>query len=100
MSKTIKSHMPNLDDTVTLTAKGRAMVGPPACSLCGRPTDLSHFLVAHGPLLKGASKTKRTRVRNIMARFHRRLEEAGFDEVQAHNIVRILAEELRKAGLT
>ena len=70
------------------------------CSICGRPADLGHILTAHGPLQKGATKTKRTRVRNIMAKFHRRLEEAGFDEVQAHNIVRILAEELRKAGLT
>lgn len=63
------------------------------------PTGIAHMMVAHGPHDSGASKWKRTRVRNILAKFHRRLEAAGFDEVQSHHIVSILTEELRKAGL-
>lgn len=74
------------------------------CALCGvtwgkdDPRGLAHLLVAHGPLV-GASPRKRKRVRAALPAIHRRLEEAGFDEVQAHQVVRIMAEELRKAGL-
>jgi hypothetical protein len=73
------------------------------CALCGvRHQDagsaLVHKLVAHGPLV-GASPRKRKRVRALLPQFHRRLEAVGFGEVEAHIIIRLLAEELRNAGL-
>lgn len=73
------------------------------CALCGaRHQDagsaLVHKLVAHGPLA-GASPRKRKRVRALLPQLHRRLEEAGFGEVEAHIVIRLLAEELRKAGI-
>lgn len=75
-------------------------VKAPTCPICGRPQDIGHMLLAHGPLAKGAKIGKRKRVRAVLPRLHRRLEEAGYDEVQAHNIIGLLADELRKAGLT
>ena len=74
-----------------------------SCALCGvRHQDASsalvHKLVAHGPLA-GASPRKRKRVRALLPEFGNRLERAGFNEVDAHIIIRLLAEELRKAGM-
>ncbi len=74
-----------------------------SCALCGdRHKDagsaLVHKLVAHGPLV-GASSRKRKRVRALLPKFGNRLERAGFGEVEAHIIIRLLAEELRNAGL-
>ncbi|KKM98464.1 hypothetical protein LCGC14_1157700 [marine sediment metagenome] len=74
-----------------------------SCALCGaRHQDagsaLVHKLVAHGPLV-GASPRKRKRVRTLLPRFGNSLERAGFGEVEAHIILRLLAEELRNAGL-
>ena len=70
------------------------------CPLCGRRHEgveaFAHILVAHGPLK--SQKRPRARVRSALPRIHRRLEEQGYDEVQAHLIVRLVAEELRKAG--
>jgi hypothetical protein len=57
-----------------------------------------HKLVAHGPLA-GASPRKRRRVRALLPKFGNRLERAGFNEVDAHIIIRLLAEDLRNAGL-
>jgi hypothetical protein len=65
------------------------------------------LLMKDGPLA-GASPRKRKRVRALgrrtadlsaLSQFHRRLERAGFNEVDAHIIIRLLAEELRNAGL-
>ena len=74
-----------------------------SCALCGaRHQDASsalvHKLLAHGPLA-GASPRKRKRVRALLPQFGNRLERAGFGEVEAHIIIRLLAEELRKAGI-
>ncbi len=74
-----------------------------SCALCGdRHKDpgsaLVHMLVAHGPLV-GASSRKRKRVRALLPKFGNSLERAGFCEVDAHIAMRILAEELRNAGL-
>ncbi|MEK7848030.1 MAG: hypothetical protein AAB270_03815 [Chloroflexota bacterium] len=73
------------------------------CALCGRvhenPSErLAHFLVGHGPLNTGATPRKRHRARAALPKIHRRLEEMGFDEVQAHRILAAVAEELRKMG--
>jgi hypothetical protein len=57
-----------------------------------------HKLLAHGPLA-GSSPKKRRRVRALLPQFHRRLEGAGFGEAEAHIIIQLLAEELRKAGI-
>ncbi|HLB13220.1 MAG TPA: hypothetical protein VJO15_09705 [Dehalococcoidia bacterium] len=59
---------------------------------------LAHMLVGHGPL-PGASPRKRKRVKAFLPAIHSALERAGFGEVQAHQITRLVAEELRKAGL-
>ena len=73
------------------------------CALCGARHDdparaLGHLLIAHGPL-DAASPRKRKRVRAKLPLLHRRLEEAGFSEVQAHIIIRLVAEEFRKTGI-
>ena len=57
------------------------------------------MLVAHGPLAAGVKPAKRKKVRAMLPQLHRRLEESGYNEIQAHNIITLLAEELRKAGL-
>lgn len=57
---------------------------------------MAHGLLA-APIHRGR---KRKRARPISsARRHRRLEEAGFGEVAAHIIIRLLAEKLRQAGM-
>ena len=73
------------------------------CALCGaRHEDparaLGHLLIAHGPL-DAASPRKRKRVRAKLPELHRRLEEAGFSEAQAHIIIRLVGEEFRKVGI-
>ena len=73
------------------------------CAMCRvRHQDagsaLVHMLVAHGPLA-GASPRKRRRVRALLPKFGNSLERAGFCEADAHIALRILAEELRKAGI-
>ncbi len=77
--------------------------GVPPCALCGvqhqdAGSALVHKLVAHEPLA-GASPRNRKRVRALLPWFHSRLEQAGFDELQAHLAIQLLAEELRKAGI-
>ncbi len=75
-----------------------------SCALCGvRHQDansaLVHKLVAHGPL-KGRLPRKKKRIAaSLLAKFHSRLEQAGFDELQSHQAIQILAEELCEAGI-
>jgi len=76
----------------------------PRCALCGDTLTsdleaLAHRLVAH-PAVEPSRRRKILRVRNALARIHRRLEEMGLDEVRAHQVVQALTEELRKAGIT
>lgn len=73
------------------------------CGLCGTKFEdevkaLAHKLVAHGPL-GAASPQKRRRVRAKLPRLHRRLEQVGFGEAEAHLIVGVVAEEFRKEGM-
>ena len=67
------------------------------CGLCGAQLDeskaLAHMLVAHGPLAR-----RRHRRKDWEVRLHRRLETLGFGEDQAHLIVRVVTEELRRLG--
>ena len=42
---------------------------------------------------------RRTADLSALPQFGNRLERAGFNEVDAHIIIRLLAEELRKAGM-
>ena len=76
---------------------------PHRCQLCGEILEegkaLGHLLVAHGPLQDVSIGRKRKRARAKLPQVHRRLEEAGFSEAQAHLIVRVVSEELRKAGI-
>ena len=73
------------------------------CRLCGELLEegqtLAHLLVAHGPLQDAGSGRRRKRIRAKLPQIHRRLEEMGFSESQAHLIVRAVAEELRQAGM-
>jgi hypothetical protein len=47
------------------------------------------------------SRRKRvTRARKALAVIHRRLEAMGLSELQSHQVIGALAEELRKAGIT
>lgn len=76
----------------------------PPCPMCGETQDnpvdrLAHMLMAHGPLANGVKPRKRKKMKAMLPQLHRRLEEAGFDEGQAHRIITLLAEELRTAGL-
>jgi len=76
----------------------------PTCGVCGASFDtnldhLAHSLVAH-PAVEPSRRRKITRVRNALARIHVRLELMGLSEVQSHQVVQALAEELRKAGIT
>jgi len=84
------------------TAKRRKPKPDGRCELCGNEHEgvasLAHMLVGHGPLA-GASPRKRKRVKAVLPAIHSALERAGFDEVQAHQVTRLVAEELRKAGL-
>lgn len=59
---------------------------------------LVHILVAHGPLA-AASPQKRRRVKARLPRLHRRLEEMGFGEAEAHKILQAVQEELRRTGV-
>ncbi|MDP2954408.1 MAG: hypothetical protein Q8O76_13975 [Chloroflexota bacterium] len=74
----------------------------PKCPICHQDKEgleaTMHMLVGHGPLAN-ASVYKRRRVRAKLSRVHRRLELAGFSEGQAHQIVAIVAEELRGTGV-
>ena len=74
------------------------------CPLCGDTFQdasqaLAHRLVAH-PAEEPSRRKRIRRARRALARVHRRLEGMGLDEVQAHQVVQALAEELRKAGIT
>ncbi len=72
------------------------------CDLCGKKHEgvsgLGHMLLGHGPL-PGASRAKRTKVRETLPAIHSELEKAGYSEMQAHQITRLVSEVLRKAGL-
>lgn len=73
------------------------------CLLCGAEHEsgvscLVHMLVAHGPLT-AASPQKRRRVRARLPRLHRRLEEMGFGEADAHKVIQAVQEELRRTGV-
>lgn len=74
----------------------------PTCAICGQKLDpqtaLVHFLVAHGPLVQKDVR-RRKRIRRRLPQLHRRLEERGFSEDQAHIIIQIVGEELRKVGM-
>jgi len=84
------------------TAKRKNAKAAGRCELCGNEHEgvakLAHMLVGHGPLA-GASPRKRKRVKAVLPAIHSALERAGFGEVQAHQVTRLVAEELRKAGL-
>jgi len=76
----------------------------PPCSLCGDTFEndaqaLAHRLVAH-PAEEPSRRKRVRRARKALARIHRRLEGVGLDEVQSHQVVQALAEELRRAGIT
>ena len=70
----------------------------PVCKKTLGEDAVAHILVGHGPLVPDAKK--RMKARKMLSRLHRRLEERGFSEIDAHLIVRMVAEELRKLGLT
>ena len=77
---------------------------PRPCSLCGATFKedaqaLAHRLVAH-PAEDPSRRKRVRRARRALARIHRRLEGMGLDEVQSHQVVQALAEELRRAGIT
>ena len=77
---------------------------PSPCPVCGVTFDnetlaLGHRLVAH-PVVDPTRRKRVTRARKALAVIHRRLEEMGLSELQAHQVIRALAEELRKAGIT
>lgn len=72
----------------------------PTCAVCGEKlepeTAIGHILLAHGPV---KDKRRRRRVRGRLPQIHRRLEEKGFSESDAHIIVQVVGEEFRKAGM-
>ena len=70
----------------------------PVCKKTLGEDAVAHILVGHGPLVPDAKKRMKTK--KMLPRLHCRLEERGFSEVDAHLIVRMVAEELRKLGLT
>ena len=79
-------------------------VKPTPCPICGTTFDtdsqvFAHKLVAH-PAVDPSRRKRVRRARRALARIHRRLEELGLDEVQAHQVVQAIAEELRRAGIT
>lgn len=74
------------------------------CPICGQtfeePTQaFAHKLVAH-PAEDPSRRKRVRRARKALARIHRRLEEMGLDEIQAHQVTQAIAEEFRRAGLT
>lgn len=76
---------------------------PAPCPVCGATVEnetlaLAHRLVAH-PAQEPSRRKRVRRARRALGRVHRRLEEMGLDEVQAHQVTQALAQELRKAGL-
>ena len=87
--------------------KGGAMakkLSPTPCPVCGAtfeddPQALAHRLVAH-PAEDPSRRKRVRRARRALARVHRRLEAMGLDEIQAHQVVQAIAEELRRAGIT
>ncbi|MBI4294650.1 MAG: hypothetical protein HY669_00610 [Chloroflexi bacterium] len=76
---------------------------PKKCALCGKELQgiaaVAHMLVAHGPPVPASRRKRRAKVVAMLPRLHRRLEEMGFAEEQAHRILRVVAEELRKLGM-
>lgn len=74
------------------------------CQICNNPfpeTDpsgLIHMLVAHGPLEHGETPGRRRRTRAAIPKIFRRLEALGYSEQQVHQVVQVVAEELRKIG--
>lgn len=71
------------------------------CALCGATFEdearaFAHRLVAHGPL---KPDRRRRRVRKTLPGLHRRLEEKGFSEAEAHVIIGVVTEEFRKEGM-
>lgn len=76
---------------------------PKECPLCGIKLNgvqaIGHMLVAHGPPVPASRKKRRAKVVAMLPQLHRRLEEMGFAEDQAHRILQAVAEELRKLGM-
>jgi len=74
------------------------------CPLCDATFEtelqaLTHRLVAH--TAEDPSRRKRVRrARSALPRILRRLEGMGLSELEAHQVVQALAEELRRAGIT
>ncbi len=73
---------------------------PKLCSICGEKATLGHALLAHGPLATGATPRKRRKVRSVLPELFRRLEKAGFSEVDASRIDYIVTKLLKEKGLT
>ncbi len=71
-----------------------------ACPICGEEVTLGHSLLAHGPLATGATPRKRRKVRSVLPELYRRLEKAGFSEVDADRIDHIVTHLLKEKGLT
>lgn len=72
----------------------------PPCPICGEKATLGHVLLAHGPLATGATPRKRRKVRSVLPELYRRLERAGFNEVDANRIEHIVTQLLKEKGLT
>ena len=77
---------------------------PSPCPVCGATFDnetlaLGHRLVAH-PAVDPSRRKRVTRARKALGVMHRRLEAMGLSELQSHQVIGALAEELRKAGIT
>ncbi len=70
------------------------------CPICGEKATLGHALLAHGPLTTGATTRRRRRVRSVLPELYRRLEKAGFGEVEAGRIDQIVTQLLKEKGLT
>ncbi len=70
------------------------------CPICGEPNTIGHVLLAHGSLTTGATPRRRRRVRSVLPELYRRLETAGFDEVEAGRIDHIVTKLLKEKGLT
>ena len=73
---------------------------PRRCPECGetRATKverLGHLLVGHAPPPRNPRRTARA----MLPELGRRLEAAGFGELEAHRIIRIVKEILREKGM-
>lgn len=73
---------------------------PGPCPECGEihgtgTERLGHLLVAHAP----APRKPRRTARAMLPELGRRLEAAGFGELDAHRILRIVKEILREKGM-